>query len=76
MQSATSLSCSLGAAMAKVLTPLLSQLPAAEEGEVPPLLFACENDHDAVVRLGEALEGRVRVVDCMVNRVCAPAGRA
>jgi len=68
--SATSFSCSLGAAMSKVLLPVLSRLPLALEDEKQPLLFTCENDHDAVARLQKELAGRVRVVDCMVDRVC------
>ena len=35
-----------------------------------PLLFACENDHGAVTLMAKELEGRVKVVDCMVDRVC------
>jgi len=66
---ATSFSCSLGAAMSDALMPLLSLLPLAEL-EQQPMLFCCENDHDAVMRLKETLQGRVHVVDCMVDRVC------
>jgi hypothetical protein len=52
-----------------VVLPVLSRLPLALEEE-QPMLFACENDHDAVARLKQELQGRVRVVDCMVDRVC------
>jgi len=66
---ATSFSCSLGAAMATVLLPLLSELPEVEKA-AQPTLFCCENDHDAVVALKTELEGKVFVIDCMVDRVC------
>jgi len=67
---ASSFSCSLGAAMSKVLVPILSELPLEEDDQVRPLLFCCENDHAAVVKLAGVLQGRVTVVDCMVDRVC------
>ena len=54
----------------QVLLPILSRLPLRDNEEDQPILFACENDHDAVARLKKDLEGRVRVVDCMVDRVC------
>jgi len=108
----TSFSCSLGAAMNKVMRRTLEALPelmteaevvgrqrAAERltsklarqrryspgydagtaeysgdldpAEDPrPVLYCAENDHDAVARLKKALRTRVRVVDCMVDRVC------
>jgi hypothetical protein len=66
---ATSFSCSLGSAMSSVLIPLLADLPIAEH-DAQPLLFCCENDHDAVMKLKEELAGHVRVIDCMVDRVC------
>jgi len=66
---ATTLSCSLGAAMAKVMAPLLKDLPKVPIQE-QPVLYCCENDHAAVARLSRTLAGRVRVVDCMVDRVC------
>ncbi|KAL3924151.1 MAG: hypothetical protein SGPRY_003998 [Prymnesium sp.] len=69
VEKATSFSCSLGAAMAKVLVPILDELPETERDH-QPLLFACENDHAAVMRLKKRLEGKVHVVDCMVDRVC------
>jgi len=65
----TSFSCSLGAAMAKVLVPLLSELPEVPREE-QPILFCCENDHAAVMKLKAELASRVFVVDCMVDRVC------
>ncbi|CAN0083948.1 unnamed protein product [Phaeothamnion confervicola] len=66
---ATSFSCSLGPAMRKVLLPLFSQLPVMPEGQ-RPVLYACENDHEAVRRLAEAVRGRVDCVPCMVDRIC------
>ena len=68
VERATSFSCSLGSAMSKVIKPLLSTLPLVPREE-QPLLFACENDHAAVKTLKKELEGRVFVVDCMVDRV-------
>jgi len=69
MQRATSFSCSLGAAMARVLVPLMEELPKLPLDQ-QPLLFCCENDHAAVMKLKAQLEDRVFVVDCMVDRVC------
>jgi len=66
---ATSFSCSLGSAMGGVLVPLLETLPPVERA-LQPNLFCCENDHDAVAELKKRLEGRVFVIDCMVDRVC------
>ena len=110
---ATSFSCSLGAAMHKVMVSTLSCLPELmddaecvarqlaskraaalnkrrarynpgvldaraqlDSGDLDPaedprpVLYACENDHAAVAALKVALRTRVRVVDCMVDRVC------
>jgi len=72
-QRATSFSCSLGSAMRKVLAPVLKELPLVDP-EHQPVLYACENDHDLVMKLQKDLAGRVLVVDCMVDRVCM--GRA
>jgi len=47
----------------------LTSLPVAEHDE-QPLLFCCENDHGSVMKLKERLAGHVRVIDCMVDRVC------
>lgn len=69
LRASTSFSCSLGAAMAKVIKPMMEQVPP-RPFEEQPVLYACENDHQAVMRLKKELEGRVRVVDCMVDRVC------
>lgn len=66
---ATSFSCSLGSAMAKVLVPLMEELPERPLDE-QPLLFCCENDHAAVMKLKDELAGKVFVIDCMVDRVC------
>ena len=49
--------------MSGVLLPLLSQLPEVEP-DAQPHLFCCENDHDAVMKLKTALNGRVFVIDC------------
>ncbi|XP_026192947.1 uncharacterized protein LOC34620999 [Cyclospora cayetanensis] len=65
-----SMSCSLGPAVRTALVPLLSQL-----GDKPKpqqvLLYACENDHGAVEKLREELNTKVRVLPCMVDRICA-----
>ena len=34
------------------------------------MLYCAENDHESVARLKRELRTRVRVVDCMVDRVC------
>ena len=52
-----------------MLTPLLLELPKRPV-EDQPILFCCENDHDAVMRLKHTLRHSVHVVDCMVDRVC------
>ena len=57
------------AAVSAVLLPLLSPLPHVPT-EQQPKLFCCENDHDAVLKLKAQLEGKVFVIDCMVDRVC------
>ncbi|CAM9761745.1 unnamed protein product, partial [Choristocarpus tenellus] len=66
---ATSFSCSLGPAMNKAMAPLLSELPVRPDGE-RPVLYACENDHDLVEKVGVVLEGKVDTVACMVDRIC------
>ena len=35
------------------------------------MLFAAENDHNAVEKLAELLEGKVQVISCMVDRICS-----
>lgn len=70
IERATSFSCSLGSAMSRVLVPMLASLPRDQKPEDQPCLFCCENDHDAVKKLRDELRGVVRVVDCMVDRVC------
>jgi hypothetical protein len=67
---ATSFSCSLGAAMTKVIRSSFEGLPVTTEEHERPILFCCENDHGAVRKLKEEMEGRCLVVDCMVDRVC------
>ena len=110
---ATSFSCSLGAAMRRVMTSTLSALPEvvsetdvaietrkeqlrsrklrkrrqfdpsyesatdrvysgdlSPEKDPRPVLYCAENDHESVARLKRELRTRVRVVDCMVDRVC------
>ena len=60
---ATTLSCSLGPSLGPVMTKLLKHTSHK------PILYACENDHDAVAALTQALEGKATVVDCVVDRV-------
>ena len=69
---ATSFSCSLGAAMTKVITAAFDCLPPAESlpEKEQPILFCCENDHESVAKLKKKMKGRAVVVDCMVDRVC------
>ncbi|CAM9846357.1 unnamed protein product, partial [Hapterophycus canaliculatus] len=69
VERATTLSISLGPSMSDVVLPLLECVGPKPEGE-RPALYACENDHDAVHKLEEALAGRVDVVSCMVDRIC------
>ena len=40
------------------------------EKDPRPVLYCAENDHESVARLKRELRTRVRVVDCMVDRVC------
>ncbi|CAH0375577.1 unnamed protein product [Pelagomonas calceolata] len=86
---ATSFSCSLGAAMRRVMTYVKKLRkrrqfdPSYEsatdrvysgdlspEKDPRPVLYCAENDHESVARLKRELRTRVRVVDCMVDRVC------
>uniref|UniRef100_A0A0G4FY26 Mannitol dehydrogenase C-terminal domain-containing protein n=1 Tax=Chromera velia CCMP2878 TaxID=1169474 RepID=A0A0G4FY26_9ALVE len=64
-------STSLGPALHKATEPLLSRLPKRKEAAERPALYACENDHVAVEKLAEKLKGKVTVVPCMVDRICA-----
>jgi hypothetical protein len=50
-----------------VLAANISERPLYEQ----PILYGCENDHGAVKQLAAVLEGRVRVVPCMVDRICS-----
>jgi hypothetical protein len=73
-----SFSCSLGGQdLLTPLAPLVEAIDkvrkdAAEAGLESSILpfYACENDHEAVKKLGEALDGRIEVVPVMVDRVC------
>lgn len=80
-----SLSCAVGGKdLSTPLAPLIQAVhavhkQAAKEGadeatahaKAPVVpLYACENDHDAVEKLAEALEGKVDVVPVLVDRVC------
>mmetsp|Transcript_7292 Transcript_7292/g.10952 ORF Transcript_7292/g.10952 Transcript_7292/m.10952 type:complete len:437 (-) Transcript_7292:38-1348(-) len=67
---ATSFTCSLGPVLSRVLFPLLSQLPKDKDAKDRPVLYACENDHKAVDVLAEELGTCVRVVNCMIDRIC------
>ncbi|OEH76875.1 mannitol-1-phosphate dehydrogenase [Cyclospora cayetanensis] len=54
----------------------LGRIVAAVARTLPPkpqqvLLYACENDHGAVEKLREELNTKVRVLPCMVDRICA-----
>ncbi|CAM9653891.1 unnamed protein product [Ascophyllum nodosum] len=69
IEHATTLSISLGPSMLGVVLPLLAGLKPRPEG-LRPALYACENDHASVETLKEALQGRVDVVSCMVDRIC------
>eukprot|EP00242_Pyramimonas_sp_CCMP2087_P012728 CAMPEP_0198199724 /NCGR_PEP_ID=MMETSP1445-20131203/2914_1 /TAXON_ID=36898 /ORGANISM="Pyramimonas sp., Strain CCMP2087" /LENGTH=536 /DNA_ID=CAMNT_0043869615 /DNA_START=110 /DNA_END=1720 /DNA_ORIENTATION=- len=68
---ATSFSCSIGPKVAQIIGPvLLANIPERPLYE-QPILYGCENDHGAVKQLAAVLEGRVRVVPCMVDRICS-----
>ncbi|CAM9329247.1 unnamed protein product, partial [Pylaiella littoralis] len=69
VRKATSFSCSLGAAMAIAMIPLLEQLED-KPLEERPVLYACENDHDAVRRVGKLVASKVTTIPCMVDRIC------
>eukprot|EP00903_Cladosiphon_okamuranus_P006828 g6653.t1 len=69
VRKATSFSCSLGAAMGIAMIPLLEQLED-KPPEERPVLYACENDHDAVRRVGEMVTSKVTTIPCMVDRIC------
>ena len=71
IKKATSFSCSIGPKVAEIIGPTLKEaLPEVPELE-QPILYGCENDHSAVEKLGKLLRGRVRVVPCMVDRICS-----
>jgi len=71
VRKATSFTCSVGPSLPKILGPLLvDNLPKRPENE-QPVLYACENDHEAVEKLKKITEGRVKVVACMVDRICS-----
>lgn len=46
--------------MSDVVLPLLAGVKPKPEGQ-RPALYACENDHDAIDKLKESLEGGSRV---------------
>ena len=64
---ATTVSCSLGPHLNAVMTHLFEC--ADNYASEPKTLYCCENDHSAVVQLRDDLGDRVKVVDCMVDRV-------
>jgi len=70
LHGAKSFSTSVGGSVSNWLGPLLSSLPEREL-EDRPVLYACENDSNAVKELANQLAGRVEVVPCMVDRICA-----
>ncbi|CAN0010232.1 unnamed protein product [Ascophyllum nodosum] len=51
------------------MIPLLSEL-GDKPFEERPVLYACENDHDAVRRVGEMVTSKVTTIPCMVDRIC------
>ena len=67
MARATTVSCSLGPHLNAVMNHLFEC--ADEFSSAPKTLYCCENDHSAVVQLRDDLGDRVKVVDCMVDRV-------
>ena len=66
---AGTMSCSMGPSCAGVLIPVLGRLPLRDSAD-RPVLYACENDAEAVGELASALRGRVDVNMCMVDRIC------
>eukprot|EP00954_Amorphochlora_amoebiformis_P030351 1394538-Amorphochlora_amoeboformis.AAC.1 len=67
VRKAGSFSCSLNKGLPGVKA-ILGRLPVSSN---PPKLYACENDHKAVEELAHELDGRLRVVPCMVDRICS-----
>jgi len=65
---ATSFSCAVGSPT--WLAPYLQELPYTRL-EARPTLYACENNHKSVRALKSMLHGKVTVVSCMVDRICA-----
>uniref|UniRef100_A0A0G4I719 Uncharacterized protein n=1 Tax=Chromera velia CCMP2878 TaxID=1169474 RepID=A0A0G4I719_9ALVE len=63
-------SASLGPALEKGVSPVLSKLEDKPQGK-RPAMYGCENDQKAVEKLGETLKGKVDTVKCMVDRICA-----
>ena len=69
---ASSFSTSLGPGLAELAPLIFQALPSAPDvrGIRVPTLFAGENDHNAVEKLGKELYGKVYVQPCMVDRIC------
>ncbi|GAB5360557.1 hypothetical protein AAMO2058_000638100 [Amorphochlora amoebiformis] len=67
VRKARSFSCSLNKGLPGIKA-ILGRLPVSSN---PPKLYACENDHKAVEELAQELDGRLRVVPCMVDRICS-----
>jgi len=66
----TSFSTSLGVGLCKMPHFMRTAGTRATTAEERPILFAGENDHDAVENLRTLLSDRVDVVSCMVDRIC------
>eukprot|EP00951_Prasinocladus_malaysianus_P023894 scaffold204559_cov53-Prasinocladus_malaysianus.AAC.1 len=71
ISNATSFSCSIGPKVNDIIGPVLEKNVKKMPLEMRPKLFACENDHGAVEKLGERLKGRIEVIPCMVDRICS-----
>eukprot|EP00920_Eleutheroschizon_duboscqi_P008474 GHVT01019578.1.p1 GENE.GHVT01019578.1~~GHVT01019578.1.p1 ORF type:complete len:403 (+),score=57.83 GHVT01019578.1:114-1211(+) len=63
-------SCALGNPFVEEMTKLLKHRGSTGAASSNALLFACENDHDAIERLTTNLEGSAKVVPCLVDRIC------
>eukprot|EP01054_Gregarina_sp_Poly1_P004899 Gregarina_sp_Poly_1__4898@NODE_25_length_19863_cov_179_262730_g23_i0_p4_GENE_NODE_25_length_19863_cov_179_262730_g23_i0NODE_25_length_19863_cov_179_262730_g23_i0_p4_ORF_typecomplete_len566_score70_62Mannitol_dh_C/PF08125_13/0_00064Mannitol_dh_C/PF08125_13/45Peptidase_M18/PF02127_15/0_043_NODE_25_length_19863_cov_179_262730_g23_i02211699 len=70
LEQATTLSTSVGTtALSAVGDILLASL--SNRTDKLPVLFACENDHNAVAKLAQQMGSKIRIVPCMVDRICS-----
>lgn len=67
---ARSASCALGPGLRAYMSPLVNKLP-----DTPPsrqiYLYGCENDHATLEQLQFEFKNKIKLLPCMVDRICA-----